>query len=1152
MTWGEPARALEVRLLGPLEVTAAGRAVDLTASRPRALLAALALSAGRPVPAERLATMVWGEQLPDNVVRSVQTYVSRLRGLLGPGAIRRTTVGYQLRVEPDAVDALRFVRLLDAAAARAADPAGERELLGRALSLWRGTPLQGIRSEFLARSEAPRLVERYLAAIERRIDLDLADGRHGDLVAELVALTGRYPLREPLWVRLLEVLDRSGRQAEALDRFELVRRRLAEELGVDPGPELRRMHAALLAAATPGPVDETWAPPQPLGTGDAEPAGADLHRFYDLVDRARAVPDDGRAAALLCDAVLFWRKRLGAEPDGPVGADDGLRTDDLAALSATLEARARARPSDEPVLALLMLALYRQGRHADALERYERFRQRLADAGGEPAAALQRLHQQILVADLAHSPPLRPVPHQLPAPPTAFVGRAAELAALRRSRHSGAPVVVAVDGMAGVGKTAFAVHAAHGLADRYPDGELFLDLRGHSPTGCPVEASDALGRVLRALGIPGEQIPEETDDRAALYRSRLAGRRMLVLLDNAAAEAQVRPLLPGAAECLVLVTSRRRLVGLDATRTVSLGALPLPEAMALFARAAGDRVGAEAGESLREVVELCGRLPLAIRVAAARFTAHPTWTVGHLLDRLRAAHEAGLAELDAGGRGVAAALDLSYRQLAPDQARAYRLLGLHPGRDLDPYAAAALLDTTVGRARRLVDQLHDVHMLQESAPGRHLFHDLVGVHAAHRAAATDAEPQRRAALDRLLDHYAEAAAAATVTAYPRERPPGARTAASGRPIPPLRGLAPAVAWLDEQLPNLVAAARHAAEHDWHAHTLRLGRILHRHLATRGQYRDAELIHGRALAAARALADRPGEVEMLNRLGEIHRLQRRHELAGGDFTRALGLARASGDAAGEQEALMGLGDTARLLGRPGPAADAYDRVLAIARRRGDRTGELRTRYGLGWIDLVRGRLDPAVDHFAGALAIARATLDRPGEIDALVSLGHAHRMRGEHRAARDGLEGALTAARAIGHRSGELAALATLGHLYRSLDHAEQATAVFDRTLEIASEWGNRNWQFEALLGLGRLEHAAGRPEAALRRHRDALRLAEEMAQPVDEARSHDALAHAYRASGRDEAARRHWQRALEILTGLGVEQAEDEDTSVAAIRARLA
>ncbi|GAA2401109.1 hypothetical protein GCM10010191_05440 [Actinomadura vinacea] len=344
--------------------------------------------------------------------------------------------------------------------------------------------------------------------------------------------------------------------------------------------------------------------------------------------------------------------------------------------------------------------------------------------------------ERAALAAVARGLPARPerddlvvtVPRQLPAGVATLMGRGRELAALEGHESEDPAAVVAVDGMAGVGKTALALHAAHRLAPRFPDGQLFVDLHGHTRGTAPVDPAHALERVLRALGVAGARIPAHIDDRAALYRGVVADRRVLVVLDDAAGEDQVRPLLPASPTCRVIVTARQRLIGLDGTRTLSLDVLPVDEAVAVFTRTAGEKrvTDAPAG-ALRETAERCGRLPLALRIAAVRLRSHAAWSVRDLLERL---NDDRLAELKAGRHSVTAALDLSYQRLPDDQRRAYRLLGSHTGTDFSAETAAAVLDTTVARSRRLLDHLMDVHLLQEPAPRRYRFHDLVRDHAS--------------------------------------------------------------------------------------------------------------------------------------------------------------------------------------------------------------------------------------------------------------------------------------------------------------------------------------------------------------------------------------------------------------------------------------
>ncbi|MEV6157337.1 NB-ARC domain-containing protein [Nonomuraea sp. NPDC052129] len=373
---------------------------------------------------------------------------------------------------------------------------------------------------------------------------------------------------------------------------------------------------------------------------------------------------------------------------------------------------------------------------AEALELDSEERAMLAIVARGPSASPERVDPE----ETCPAPAAVTIPRELPADVAAFVGRKHELTALSDYQNANTATVIAIDGMAGVGKTALAVHAAHLLSSRFPDGQLFVNLHGHTREMTPVDPRDALARMLRALGIPDDRIPGHIDDRAALYRSVVADREVLIVLDNAADEDQVRPLLPAGPGCLLIVTSRRRLIGLDDTRTWSLDVLPLEEAVALFTRMVGREHVADAPAGvLTETVERCGRLPLAIRIAAVRLRARPTWSVRHLLDRL---NDDRLSELTTGRHSVTAALDLSYQRLSEDQRCVYRVLGSQAGTEFGVDEAAAVQHTTVVRARRQLDQLLDVHLLQEPAPCRYRFHDLVRDHVSALLRRTPCEAAR--------------------------------------------------------------------------------------------------------------------------------------------------------------------------------------------------------------------------------------------------------------------------------------------------------------------------------------------------------------------------------------------------------------------------
>ncbi|GAA5131662.1 ATP-binding protein [Pseudonocardia adelaidensis] len=742
-----------------------------------------------------------------------------------------------------------------------------------------------------------------------------------------------------------------------------------------------------------------------------------------------------------------------------------------------------------------------------------------------------------------------PVPdrlRQLPGPSPLFTGREPELADLDRAADPSRLVIATIAGMPGVGKTALAVQAAHRVASRYPDEQIYLDLHGYDRAGRPVEPGDALDRVLRSLGVPPEQIPAEPDDRAALYRSRLAGHRALILLDNAATEEQVTPLLPGTAGSLVLVTSRRLLTGLDHTHALSLDLLPLPDAVTLFTLAAGEeRVRTEPPARLAELVELCGRLPLAVRIAAARLTARPSWPVARLIDRLRR------SELEAGERSVTAAIDLSYRQLSAEQQRAYRLLGLHPGADLTAHAAAALLGTSRLQAERLIDQLLDTHLLQEPAPGRFRFHDLVRTHSTARADADEPEPDRRAALTRLFDHYRHSAAVAMDTAYPYERARRPDVPPSGEPAPVPTDPAAAAAWLDSELPTVLAVVRQAADHGSPGHVHHLAAILHVHVVGRGRYATAEALHEQALAVARATGDRAAEQRALADLGRTHLKQGRNEEAADRYSLALALARDTGHVAVEMDALLGLGQFHLLRGRGAQAAEHLSHARRLAHDTGHHITELNALIALGWLHRQLGDYEQAFEAFGQARKLAHDTGNSSSEADALAGLGWQYRQQDRPGDAIACFERAHRIAHGIGSRHGELNAMIGLAAAQRVLGLHDQAGETYRAALALAREIGNRNLEFEALQGMGRLHLAAGRPDQALDCHRDALEVATGLQQAADQANAHDGLAHAFAVLGRREDARRHWRQALAMLTELGAENTTDGEVTTAGIRANL-
>ncbi|MFI6485894.1 ATP-binding protein [Nonomuraea sp. NPDC050663] len=739
-------------------------------------------------------------------------------------------------------------------------------------------------------------------------------------------------------------------------------------------------------------------------------------------------------------------------------------------------------------------------------------------------------------------------PRQLPADVPFFVGRTGELAAIINPQEASSVPIITIDGMAGIGKSTLAVHAAHQLAPRFPDGQLFMNLHGHAQTMDRVDPQDALARILGTLGVQGEQIPRHIDDRIGLYRSLVADRRMLFVFDNAADEDQVRPLLPAGSGSRVLITSRRRLTDLDGSHTMSLDVLSTADALALFTHTAGrERVAGTSAELLTLTLEMCGHLPLVIRMTAARLRSHPAWNVAHLLERL--SEQDPLTETEAEQPSLSTALELSYRYLTSDQRRTYRISGLHPGTDVTAETAAALLDTSSATARRLLDQLLEVHLTQEPAPGRYHMHDLVRNHAAQVAVREESESWRRAALTRLMDHYLRTVTAAMDALHPYEVEARPRPPASTPPN--LFNPARAASWFEAECSNLLATVRRATDYGRPDFVLHISATLHRSLRAQGRYYDAELLLRQALTVARTTKNRPEELNSLLGLGEVRRGQGQLQQAFDYFGEALEIARVIEQAVGELVALTGLGHICRRWCRFEDALEYFEHALQIARHVDHRSGEMDALIGLGWTYRIQGHDTRSCEVFTEALALARVLGHRAGELQALGGIGHILRLQQDYEGALRHFTEALGLACAIGHRSSELDIMITLCEIHRLLGRHDQAAHGYRRALKLAREIGNPNWQFEALQGIGRLSTTLHDPKDALIRHQEALYLAINLGQLDDQARALDGLAYACYALHHYDEAAQYWQQALDILTSLKIDQTDDDEASTTTIRARL-
>jgi DNA-binding SARP family transcriptional activator len=825
--------------------------------------------------------------------------------------------------------------------------------------------------------------------------------------------------------------------------------------------------------------------------------GTDLQRAERLLRQGAQSADAGRRAADLREALALWRGRPLADLAGLAWLEqqaerlDLLREQIRHALSEArldagehrqlipeLEQMAADHPLDEQVHARLMTALYRSGRQADALALYQQLRATLADELGlAPSLALRELETAILRQDAAldasapalslrpAAPPPPPVPAQLPPPVAAFAGRDAELARLdaildgQEPDDASAVTISAITGTAGVGKTALAVHWAHRVAARFPGGQLYVDLRGFDPAGPALDPGQALRGFFEAFAVPPERVPAGLDDQVALYRSLLAGQRVLVVLDNARDAGQVRPLLPGSPGCLAIVTSRNHLAGLIAghgAHPLGLDLLTPEGARELIARRVGaGRAGREPG-AVDEIVVGCARLPLALTIAAARAATNPRFPLAVFAADLR---EAGHALDPFGGDDAAtdirAVFSWSYRSLNPDTARMFRLLGLHPGPDMTVGAAASLAGIAPDRARALLAELTRGHLLSERRPGRYGFHDLLRAYATEQARDRDDDVARGAAVGRLLDHWLHIACAAAALLDPFFAPEPAEP-----PLPRVVLGAPATAeealrWFAAEHATLQAGVSLAARSGLAGHAWRLTWALSTFLLRRGCW-DYQ---ARACRAALDAARRAGDVA-----GEAHAL----------LLLALGDARS-----GRRDASPQFRESLRLL----EAIGGYHRSRA--------TGH----SSLIWIAEQQERYGDMLDHAVRALGLARASGDQTLEIMSLNDVGYSHARLGNYGQAVAYCGRALAGSRAAGERNWESAAWDSLGYIHHKLADHQRAITCYERSLDLCRELADRYNEAGTLDRLGDVHHSAGDARAARWAWTQALRLLDELRHP---------------------------------------------------------
>lgn len=934
-------KPLRVAVLGPVRAWRGEAELALGPPQQRAVLARLAVQPGRVASRDELIDALWGDDLPASAVNGVHRYVAGLRSVLEPDrdprapgrVLMAASPGYLLRLDPGQVDVAVFAGCL--CQARESRVAGSHDAavasFDHALALWSGTPLSGIPGPF-AEAERARLDEEYWTAVEDRADVLLSSGRDADIAAELAGQVRVQPLRERLRGLLMLALYRGGRRAEALAVFRDARRVLVEELGIEPGSELQRLHQRILAA------DDALMPPQ----------------------ASRAA---GTASRSLAAAVI---------------------------------------PAQLP-----------------------------HDIGGFTGREAELTELLALVP-----------------PPTGADGEAPD---------PGPVVISVIDGTAGVGKTALAVHVAHRAAASFPDGQLFVDLRGFAPDATPITAGEVLGHLLRGLGADPQHIPADIDDQAAMYRTLLARRRTLIVLDNAETAEQVRPLLPGTSTCMVLITSRNRLDGLiarDGGHRIALDVLTPDEATALLAQFCHAGQVAAEPVAATELARLCGYLPLALRIVAQRAAAHANDTLADLAADLAAEHDRlDLLDVADDATSMRAAFHWSYRALPPGTAGAFRLLGTYPGPDISAPAAAALLGVVPNHARALLGELARRHLIEETSRGRYRFHDLIRCFAAEQAAGLS-QDQLAGAARRLVHWYVHTADAADAIVDPRR--PRIPLDPPEQAIQPLRfgSYAEALRWCDAERENVLAVTRHAADSGQHAQAWQLPAALFGYFYLRRPRTTWLAATQIGLASACRTADPLGQAATLTSLGIAYRELRQAEAAIDHLTQALPLMQAIRHRDGEAIVLVILGAAHRDLNRNDQATDHLHEALAIWRETGDRWGEAITRQYLGETQIGMGQFRQAITELRQALRIRRDIGDKYGAAWARHDLAAAHQHLGDFGTAISHLHHALAIRRRLEDRWGEASTLGLLGTTLSAAGRRDQARAALVAAHAIFSDLGD--------------------------------------------------------------------------------------------------
>ncbi|WP_081902626.1 AfsR/SARP family transcriptional regulator [Lentzea aerocolonigenes] len=850
----------------------------------------------------------------------------------------------------------------------------------------------------------------------------------------------------------------------------------------------------------------------------------DLQVAQRLVRQSKQAGNPSQSIALLREALVLWRGQPlmdVAELEWLRGQAERLEALRLETVQTLVEARlavgehrelvpeleelTRQHPFHERFHEQLMLALYRSGRQTDALGAYQRLRRVLHDdLGIDPGPHLRDLEGAILRQDpelhrpqVAARPYEAPGPALFPAPVDGFVGRSAQLAQmdsfLAATENGGGStlLIAAIGGVGGIGKTALALHWGHRVRARFPDGQLYVNLRGYANSP-PMQPAHALGQLLRGLGVPPERIPVDVDEAAGTYRSLLADRQVLILLDNACSPEQVRPLLPGGPRCLVVVTSRVRLGGLlvsDGARLLTLDILEADEAEALLTGMLGRRRVDAERQATAELAEVCGYLPLALRIAAANLVMRPHDSIARYVADLRDGNRLDSLQVDGDEQSaVRAAFDLSYAALKPDERRMFRMLGLVPGTDIDLSATAALTDSEPAHARRMLGRIVDAHLVTETTSGRFLLHDLLRLYARTLADAEDGQGQITSAMDRLCAFYVTATDAAAKLLYPETtRLTTTFSPSRGPGDVPFTDPASASDWLDRERVNLLALVHEAAGRGPHWAACRLADALRGYFYLRRHIGDWLAV---ATDALRAAGDEPGPQAAAHlNLGTAHNARNDGEAAITHFTTALRLAERAGWHEGQAAALNNLGTVHSQAGRHRHAAERYVRAAASHERAGCLAGQAVSLDNLGRVRRELGDPESAVTLHKRAVELHQASGARLGHATALTNLADAYHDLGRLDDAMTLYTDALTLHRQSGNRDRQAICLYGLANVHRVAGRCDEALDFARTALTVAVDIADRRTEAIAANTLGSVYLQRGHPQRALEQHQHAYRLA---------------------------------------------------------------